>query len=84
MAAAESTEQLDMATPGYVTKAPDDIATSTTTIGTESKLEATTESTIELPTATTTAPPAPTTTLTTQIAVTPENSTFEIHFMDVG
>ena len=85
MAATETPEQIDTDTPGYTTEAPDDITTSTTTNGTETTPEATTESTVEATTEPTTEQATdPTTTPTTQPEVIPENSTFEIHFIDVG
>ena len=79
----EVTNPTDITISSEATSAP--TVDVTTEITTEPTTEPTTEATTEQTTEPTTAPTTePTTAPTTEPTVAPENSTFEIHFIDVG
>ena len=79
----EVTNPTDITISSEATSAP--TVDVTTEITTEPTTEPTTEATTEPTTEPTTAPTTePTTAPTTEPTVAPENSTFEIHFIDVG
>ena len=85
MAATENSGSTDPSIPAYTTDVPESSTASTTVLATDSTAESPIESATEQVLPPTTAPTTEATTeVTTEPTIAPVNSTFEIHFIDVG